>query len=158
MEDDLVINKINQLVAYAQGKALIGVDTPQIPQIAKDKMLAETLSQPITILTQVSPGSFAESPEYNIYLEKIIAETIKERDMKATIQVGREHLIKFFEGMMLLQEDINSLRKEYGSIITNATNIEEVGKSLLTLNDKINALDFQLGITKTIFDAYKPGL
>ena len=55
-------------------------------------------------------------------------------------------------------EDINSLRKEYGSIITNATNIEEVGKSLLTLNDKINALDFQLGITKTIFDAYKPGL
>lgn len=78
--------------------------------------------------------------------------------MKATIQVGREHLIKFFEGMMLLEEDINSLRKEYGSIIINATNIEEVGKSLLTLNDKINALDFQLSITKTIFDAYKPGL
>jgi hypothetical protein len=158
MNDLIIVDKIKQLVAYAQGKALEGVYTPQIPQEAKSKLMAEALSQPITILTQVTPGSFAESPEYLAYLDKHIEETFKERNVKAEIQVGREHLMQFFQGMMLLQEDINTLRKEYGTIITNSTNIEEVGKSLLTLNDKINALDFQLSITKTIFDAYKEGL
>jgi len=103
-------------------------------------------------------GSFADSKEYQEYLDNFVKLTFPDRMMKMEITVGREHLMKFFEDMMFLQSEWAALRKMFNVAVDSSDTLEEMKINLKSLSVCIENLGLQLTKTRTIFDAYKAGL
>ena len=140
----------------------LGIISPYSSMSKQELMndVSGVLSQrPDTVIWESGGSSFAESPEYMRYLDKLILDTFKSRNIKAEVTVGREQLIRFFQSMMLISEDIQTL------VANNKIMIEQHSSdNKLLIQDSmnmasiINQLKIQVDITKQIFEVFKQGL